>query len=233
MSKRHGATSVEQYRNLGYLPEALVNFLALLGWSPEGEEEIFTRQQLVEKFSLDRVAKNPAVFDVDKLNWLNSHYLRELSPVVLTELCLPHLIKAGYVPGEIDEDQRNWLIAMVGAVQEYLSCAAQVVDHVAVFFTENIVVDEEGKEVLRDPEIPQVFAAFAGKLAALETIEEQAVQAILKAITKELKVGGKKVYMPIRIALSGQAHGLDLLKLIVLLGKERVLARIDAAGKLL
>jgi len=108
MSKRHGATAVEQYRNLGYLPAALVNFLALLGWAPEGEEEIFSREELIAKFSLDRVAKNPAVFDVDKLNWLNAHYLRQAGPAVITELALPHLEAAGYITLPLTDERRGW-----------------------------------------------------------------------------------------------------------------------------
>lgn len=232
MSKRHGATSVEQYRSLGYLPEALVNFLALLGWSPVGEEEIFTSEQLIEQFSMDRVAKNPAVFDSDKLNWINSHYIRLLSPEALTELAMPHLKAAGYVNEPLTVERKEWLTAVVAAVQEYISYAAQIIEHVDVFFAESVVFEnEEVKEVLRDPDIPQVMDAFRDKLAALETLDEAAIKVILKSITKELKLGGQKVYMPIRIALSGKAHGLDLLRLIVLLGKERTLTRLAASLK--
>jgi nondiscriminating glutamyl-tRNA synthetase len=231
MSKRHGATSVDQYRALGYLPEAIVNFLALLGWAPPGEEEIFSREQLIEHFSLDRVAKNPAVFDIDKLNWLNSHYLRQLSPEVLTEMALPHLEAAGYLNSPLASD-REWLVSVVGAVQEHVSFAAQVVDHVAVFFADTVSLEnEEVTQVLRDPESPQVMDAFSSRLPALEALDEAGVKAILKGITKELKLGGNKVYMPIRIALTGTAHGIDLPRLIVLLGKQRTLARLQATLK--
>lgn len=232
MSKRHGATSVDQYRALGYLPEGIVNFLALLGWAPPGEEEIFSREQLIEHFSLDRVAKNPAVFDIDKLNWLNSHYVRQLSPEALAELAMPHLVAAGYVTEPVTGDRREWLVQVVGAVQEYVSYAAQVADHVAVFFNDVVQLEnEEVAQVLRDPDIPQVMDAFSARLSALETVDEASVKAILKGITKELKLGGNKVYMPVRIALTGTAHGLDLLKLIVLLGKERTLSRLQATLK--
>ncbi len=227
MSKRHGATSVDQYRALGYLPEAIVNFLALLGWAPPGEEEIFSREQLIEHFSLDRVAKNPAVFDIDKLNWLNSHYIRQMSPAALTELALPHLAAAGYLSGPLAAD-REWLVRVVAAVQEHVSYAAQVVDHVAVFFAAAVSIeDEETAQVLRDPDIPQVMDAFASRLAALDVLDEAGVKAVLKGITKELKLGGSKVYMPVRVALTGTSHGIDLPRLIVLLGKERTLARLQ------
>jgi len=232
MSKRHGATSVDQYRQLGYLPEALVNFLALLGWSPAGEQEIFSLPELVEQFSLDRVAKNPAVFDVDKLNFINAHYLRQIGPERLTEMALPHLVTAGFVEESMSAEKKAWLTQVVAAVTEYVSYAAQVPEHAAVFFRDQVEFEsDEAREVLRDSDIPQVMAVFREKLLALDVVDEAAVQGILKSITKELKVGGKKVYMPIRVAVTGQVHGPDLLKLIVLIGRERVLARIDTSLK--
>jgi len=232
MSKRHGATSVDQYRSLGYLPEALINYLALLGWAPGGEEELFSREELVAQFSLDRVAKNPAVFDINKLNWINAQYMRRISPEELTELAMPNLVAAGFITASPTAEQKSWLIAAVAAVQEYVSYAAQLVEHVAVFFVDTVTFEnEEVKEVLRDPDIPVVMDIFRTKLADLETVDESGVKAILKGIVKELKLGGNKVYMPIRIALTGNAHGLDLLKLIVLLGKARTLARIEATLK--
>jgi len=230
MSKRHGATSVDQYRKLGYLPQAIVNFLALLGWAPEGEQEIFTLEELVEQFSMDRVAKNPAVFDIDKLNWINAQYLRKASPELVLDLALPHLVAAGYVTEPIAADQRAWLTQIMAAIQEYISYGAQAVQHVEVFFKDEFEFEsEEAAELLCDPDIPQVVAAFREKLTALENLDPAGVQAILKAITKELKVGGKKVYMPIRIALTGKMHGPELINIIPILGKERTLSRIAAS----
>ncbi len=228
MSKRHGATSVEQYKSLGYLSGALVNFLALLGWAPEGEEEIFSREELIQKFSLDRVAKNPAVFDVDKLNWLNAHYLRQAGPSVITELALPHLEAAGYISLPLAEEQRAWLEQAVAVVQEHISYAAQAVDHLAVFFKDEVTLEsDEAREILRDADIPQVMAAFRERLTALPAVDDAAVKGVLKGIVKDFKLGGNKVYMPVRVALTGQAHGPDLIRLIVLLGRERVLARME------
>ncbi|MBP2645662.1 MAG: gltX [Firmicutes bacterium] len=227
MSKRHGATSVEQYRNRGYLPEALVNFLALLGWSPNGEQEIFSPEELINEFSMDRVAKNPAVFDLDKLNWINAHYIRKASPESVLELALPHLEQAGFVALPVIGEQKKWLTAVVATVQDYISYAAQVVDHAAIFFADTVTLEnQEAGEVLQDADVPRVMADFRAKLEALDTLEEAAVQAILKSVTKEMKLGGKKVYMPIRVALTGQMHGPDLPKIIVLLGKEKVLERL-------
>ncbi|MBP2655069.1 MAG: gltX [Firmicutes bacterium] len=232
MSKRHGATAVEQYRSLGYLPEAVVNFLALLGWSPSGEQEIFSAAELIAEFSVERLAKNPAVFDIDKLNWINAHYIRKASPETVLELALPHLEAAGFVQTPLAPEKRTWLTEVVATVQEYISYAAQVVDHSAIFFADKVELENEAaKEVLLDPDLSKVMAVFCAKLMALETLDEAGVQAILKSITKELKLGGKKVYMPIRVALTGQVHGPDLQRIIVLLGKERVIDRLEGTMK--
>ncbi len=228
MSKRHGATSVEQYKNLGYLPEGIVNFLALLGWSPIGEEEIFSTEELIQEFSMDRVAKNPAVFDVDKLNHINAHYIKQANPEFVTELALPHLRAAGFIGEELTDAQHQWLVKVVAELQGYISYAAQITEHIDVFFNDDINFEnQEAHEIMKDADIPKVMEAFKAKLAALEPVEPAAVQAILKGITKELKLGGKKVYMPVRIAITGKMHGPELINLIPLIGKERTLARMD------
>jgi nondiscriminating glutamyl-tRNA synthetase len=227
MSKRHGATSVDQYRKLGYLPEAIVNYLALLGWSPVGEQEFFSLDELIEQFSMDRVAKSPAVFDVDKLNYISAQYIKKASPEVVTELAIPHLKEAGYIGDEISIDQKAWLIAVVGELREYISYGAEIVTHIDIFFNDDINFEnEEAAEIMRDADIPQVMDSFREKMQALEVVDAPAVKALLKSITKELKLGGKKVFMPIRVVLTGKMHGPDLDKIISLIGRERILTRL-------
>ncbi len=227
MSKRHGATSVEQYKALGYLPEAMVNFLALLGWSPPGEEEIFSSAELIELFSLDHVAKNPAVFDIDKLNWINSHYLKKLDLDTLTDMALPHLKAAGLIGDDISAERMDWVRQVVGAVRDYVSFAAQIPEHAAVFFNDDITMEnEETAAILQDQDVSRVMDEFVTKLASMENIAGEQVQATLKAIGKELKLGGKKVFMPVRVALTGKMHGPELVSLIPLLGIGRTIARI-------
>ena len=228
MSKRHGATSVEQYKNMGYLPEALVNFLALLGWAPNSEQEIFSLEELVEQFSLERVAKNPAVFDIDKLNWINSCYIKKIGPERLMELAVPHLKAAGYINDEFLAANSCWLIGVVAAVQEYVSYAAQVVEHVDIFFNDQFDFEStEAHDSLRDSDVQRVMAVFKERLAGYGEIEPECVKTIIKGIGKELKMPGKKVFMPIRIAITGKMHGPELFNIISLLGKERTIKRID------
>ncbi|MHB9095222.1 MAG: glutamate--tRNA ligase [Eubacteriales bacterium] len=227
MSKRHGATSIEAYRSQGYLPEALINFLVLLGWSPVGEEEIFTLEELVEQFSLDRVAKNPAVFDSDKLNWINGQYIRKSSVERITDLAIPFLREAGYIKGEVTPDKYEWLKMVVASVQEHLAFVAQITDHVGIYFDDCIQMEsEEASAALKDDDVPQVMAAFRQKIVETEEITSENTKAMLKALTKELKLGGKKVYMPIRVALTGKTHGAELYDIIPILGREMILARL-------
>ena len=227
MSKRHGATSVDQYKALGYLPAAVVNFLALLGWAPPGEQEIFSSEELIALFSLDHVAKNPAVFDIDKLNWINSQYLKKLSLEEITDMALPHLRKAGMIGEELSVEQLDWVRQVVAAVREYVSFTAQIPEHAAVFFYDDIVMEnEESATILKDPDVERVMDEFLAKLSQLDAITGEQVQATLKAIGKELKLGGKKVFMPVRVALTGKMHGPELVALIPLLGVKRTIARI-------
>lgn len=230
MSKRHGATSVEQYKSLGYLPEAMVNFLALLGWSPPGEQELFSSEELIGMFSLEHVAKNPAVFDIDKLNWINAHYLKKLDLDTLTGMALPHLKSAGLVGEDGGTGRLEWVKQVVGAVRDYVSFAAQIPEHAAVFFQDDVVMEnEETAAILSDPDVPRVMEEFLARLEPLESVTGEQVQSILKTVGKDLKLGGKKVFMPVRVALTGKMHGVELISLIPLLGPARAASRIRRA----
>ena len=227
MSKRHGATSVVQYKEEGYLPEAVVNFLALLGWAPEGEEEIFSLERLIAEFSLERVAKNPAVFDLDKLRWINGMYIRNITIEKLVELALPFLQKAGYVSETLSSEEKKWVEQVMTALQERLSTIKEVAEQVKILLGEEVTIEnEEAAAVLKEETAPLVISTFREKLLALEEITPETVKALLKALTKELKLGGKFVYMPIRVALTGQMHGPDLNLVIAILGKELVVRRL-------
>lgn len=224
MSKRHGATSVDQYKNLGYLPEALVNFLALLGWSPAGEREIFSVEELIQEFSMDGVAKNPAVFDVDKLNYINEQYIKALTDERYYELCLPYLQAAGYTAGR---DER-WLRELVAFTKERVPYLSKVTDEVAFFFTDEFTFeDEQARAVLQEETAKGVVEIFIAQLKAAEQLDAAAVQIALKATVKESKLKGAKVYMPIRVALTGNVHGPDLAKSVALFGLDTCIARMQ------
>ncbi|MBM6823940.1 glutamate--tRNA ligase [Veillonella magna] len=236
MSKRHGATSVEQYKNLGYLPEAINNFLALMGWAPEGEQELFTTEELIKNFSMDRVAKNPAVFDIDKLNWINFNYMKKLTDEELYTLCLPSLQEAGYVSAQPDEAEKARLTMLCVCLKDHISYGAQIKEEAAMFFTDSISIDEEHRDdikaVLAEESCPTVLAAFSDKLKAMDEVTPEQVKAAIKAIMKETKLKGKFVFMPIRVAITGQMHGPDLNYIVPLLGRDTVLARLASVDTL-
>lgn len=230
MSKRHGATAVEQYQEKGYLPEALDNFLALLGWSPGGEEEILTIEALKQQFSLDRVAKSPAVFDLDKLNWLNGYYIRQAPLGEITDLAIPYLEKAGYIITPLSQQKYEWVKMVVDAVREYLACLSEITGHVAFFFADMIEVEEnEAKEVLVGEQVPAVLAALCEKVAGGGELTHSDVKSVLKEVSKETGAKGKQVFMPVRVALTGSTHGPALDQVMVILGKDKICSRLDRA----
>jgi nondiscriminating glutamyl-tRNA synthetase len=229
MSKRDGDTAVIDYQAKGYLPEAVVNFIALMGWSPAGEQEFFTLEEMIQAFSLDRVSKSPAVFDINKLNYISSHYIKNAEPERLAQIALPYLQEMEvFAQGELSEQEGAWLNHYVKAIVNHLSFMAQVKDFVHYFHGPTAPEPEgEALEILKGEQVSEVLNLFASKLKELEQINVDNTKALLKQITKELKLGGKQVYMPIRIALTGQMHGPELYDIIPLLGLENVLSRLE------
>lgn len=231
MSKRHGATSVQQYRDLGYLPDAIFNFLTLLGWTPAGDQEIFSRDELIQQFTLDRVAKNPAVFDIEKLNWINFHYMKQLDADQLYAVCLPHLQQAGYASADPSVEEVAWLKEICTAMREHVQYGAQIVDAAKVFFSDDYAPEnDETAAVLKEESAPAVLKMFRDELAALDEVTADTVQPLFKKIQKGLKVKGKFVYMPIRVAVTGVMHGPDLNVIVALMGRDKVIGRLDASG---
>lgn len=231
LSKRQGDVAVGDFLAKGYLPEALVNFLALLGWSPEDDREIFSMAELVEAFDLSRINKSGAVFDRDKLNWLNSQYIRALSSDRLTDECIPWLLKAGIISEEDVTNRREWIMEIAEVLRERLEYFAQVPEEAGLIFNRDFeIIDPEMKEILAAETNPVLWQALVEKLSETENLDAETAQGILKAIQKEHKaekIKGKMLYMPTRIMLTGQMHGPDLAKIMSVLGKEALLERLD------
>ena len=221
MSKRHGATSLVQYREMGYLPEALFNFLALLGWSPEGEQEILTKEELIRSFTLDRVAKSPAVFDMDKLNWVNQQYLKQKTTPELAALLRPYL---GEYTQDIESLDTFHYELLVESIRDHLVCLADVTKHLGAFFRA-VVPEAEAQQALESAGTLQVLEAVRDELPYFNNPAE--AKEFLKATVKKLKLKPKDVYMPLRCALSGQTHGPELPNLILIWGREECLRRLN------
>ncbi|WP_227938950.1 glutamate--tRNA ligase [Alkalihalobacillus deserti] len=229
MSKRDESIIqfVEQYKELGYLPEALVNFLSLLGWSPVGEEEIFSMKELGEQFTLERVSKAPAVFDTDKLAWMNNQYVQKAELDTVVNLALPHLVKAGRLPEDMTAEEKDWASKLIGLYQEQLQYGAEIVELTELFFKTEIEYNEEAQTVLDEEQVPEVLGQFLQELEAVEEFNTASIKAAMKATQKATGQKGKKLFMPIRVATTGQIHGRDLADSIELLGKGVVTARLQ------
>ena len=230
MSKRHGATSVDEYRKMGYLSDAVVNYLALLGWAPKGEQEIFTREELIEQFSMKRVSANDAVFDIEKLNWINFQYMKQLSPEELLELTLPFIINAGYITGPLSDEKKEWLKKVVWFVRDHLYYGAQTPENVKIFFEElPATTDEEMLDIMSRETSKMIIKSFAEKLSDLDTFNESSIKDVFSNLMKESGIKGKAAFEPVRIALTGEIHGPGLYTLIELFGKEKTIQRLKSS----
>ena len=219
---------IEQYEELGYLPEALFNFIALLGWSPGGEQEIYTKEEFIKIFDPSRLAKSPAVFDTHKLTWMNNQYIKQIDVDRLVEISLPHLIKARRLPENLTDEQKEWARDLIALHQEKMSYGAEIVELTELFFKEETEFDDEAKEVLSGESVPEVIKSFKQQIEQLESFEAEDIKAAMKAVQKETGQKGKNLFMPIRVATTGQVHGPDLPQAIHLLGKEKILSRLQA-----
>ncbi|MGX2957796.1 glutamate--tRNA ligase [Peribacillus sp. JNUCC 23] len=219
---------IEQYEELGYLPEALFNFITLLGWSPSGEEEIFSKEEFIKMFDADRLSKSPALFDTQKLTWMNNQYVKQLDVSRAVDLSLPHLVKAGKVSAELSEEEAKWVYQLVDLYQEQMSFGAEIVELSQLFFKEELDFEGEAKEVLAEEQVPEVMQAFLQELDTLETFTADEIKKAIKAVQKSTGQKGKKLFMPIRAAVTGQTHGPDLPKAIALLGKKKIKQRVES-----
>ncbi len=232
MSKRHGATSVDEYRKMGYLPDAVVNYLALLGWSPVGEQEIFSREELISQFSMKRVSANDAIFDIEKLNWINFQYMKKLSPEELLEIALPFIINAGYVTLPLTEEKKDWLKQVVWLVRDHLYYGAQVPENVKVFFEDlPDVENEELLSIMQQETSIKIIKSFAEALSRLDVFDEDSIKNCFSGVMKETGIKGKAAFEPVRIALTGSTHGPGLYTLIALFGREKAIKRLEDGFK--
>ncbi len=227
LSKRHGDTFIGEYRAKGYLPEAMVNFLALLGWSPPGEQELFSRDEIIELFDISRVAKSAAVFDVDKLKWMNSHYIKEADGNRLLDLITPYLVESEFISEEEIEQNRQWLINAVDLVKEKAATLSEIPEQLDIFYGEKIELSQEAREFVEQNHIPELLEELENNLNKLDEFEADSIKQAIKQAGKVVGVKGKQLFMPVRIAVSGQMQGPELDQLIALTGKELTINRIE------
>jgi len=224
LSKRHGACSIAEYREMGYLPEAIANYIALLGWSPRKDTDIFSLDEGISIFDVKDLGKASSRFDKAKLDFIGGHYIREADLDRLVDLAIPFLTKTGYIREDEDVDRAK-IKAIVDAVRSRLSHMGQIADEARVFF-EAPALDADGKAALADGDARKVLAA-AGQMLEADSVES--LIASVKAIQKETGVKGKLLYIPLRIALTGEDHGPELDLIAPILGTEECRRRVLSA----
>ncbi|NPA52914.1 MAG: glutamate--tRNA ligase [Aquificae bacterium] len=221
LSKRHGAVSVRAFKEEGYMPEALFNFLALLGWHPKEDREILSKEEIIKEFDIKDVHKSPAVFDRTKLRWLNGVYIREIISLdELTRRAEPFFKKFGYIA------DFEYYKKVLNAIRDSIETLSEIKDRARPFFVQEFEFDEKTKEELKSETAYKVIQKFYEKIKDRDSLTSQDFKKIMKEIQKELGVKGKQLYHPIRLALTGEHSGVGLDLLIDVIGVEEVKARI-------
>ncbi|MGI8775240.1 MAG: glutamate--tRNA ligase [Actinomycetota bacterium] len=220
LSKRWGDVSVAAYREQGFLPEAMVNYLALLGWSFDDKTNIFSRDELIERFSLERVGKNPAAFDVPKLEWLNMHYIKEMDTDRLAELLVPFCERAGFA---VPEEERSKLVAIAPLLVERLKRLEEAPPMVRFLF-ERSEPDEKARKALDGQE--EYLAAVADRLEAAPVWTTGAIEGTMRELAEERELKPKKAFQPVRAAVTGTLVSPPLFESLEILGREETLARL-------
>lgn len=230
LSKRHAATALTEYREAGFLPEAMFNYLAILGWSPDGETTIFSREEAIEKFDLVNVSKNPAAFDLNKLTWMNGEYIRAMEPGRFTELARPHVEQA--IGRELTEDEWVTFGEIAPLVQERTKLLPEAGEQVTFLFEDFDAYDEKSwNKVMTKEGVDQVLDEGTAALTALETWEVETIESALRTIPEKLGIGAGKTFQPLRVAVTGSSVSPPLFESLAALGRERTLERLGRARK--
>ncbi len=225
LSKRQGDVAVEDYRSKGYLKEAIVNFVAFLGWNPGDEREVFTLDQLIHDFSLERVGKAGAVFNVEKLNWLNQQHIRLLSDETLAEMFRPMLEAKG-----IRISDEAYFLRVIGLLKEKLTFPQDFGEYSTYFFEDPKTYEEEGIRKYWEPETPERLVRLAEILDGTQDFSHDTIETAMKRLADELQIKTSKLIHPARLAVSGKQVGPSLYELMSVLGKETVVRRLRTAS---
>lgn len=221
LSKRQGDVAVEDFLKKGYLPEALLNFVALLGWHAKGDDELYTMDKLEKEFSLKRISKAGAVFDIEKLNWMNGHYLRELELGYIAIKAKPFFIEAG-----LDITDNEKYLKIVDVARNRISTLSEIIETAKPFFTIS-TYSEEDQQIIDNENSQKLFSFWLKNLKTMESITEENINQLLTRSTEELDIKGKDLYFPLRLALFGSVHGPELPVIFDILGKNEVINRLQ------
>ena len=223
LSKRNGDASFMDLYNEGYLPEAIVNYLVLLGWSPNSNQEVFSMDELIKEFSPERISKSSSQYDVKKLNWFNAQYIKKLEDDKYLELVMPFL-KEAY---DLTNKSEEWIKHLALIYKNHINYGKQIVSDVSLFFDKETKPSEECIEFMKNEEIPTVINAFKQEIEAISDWNIENISNAINNVKEKTGVKGKMLYMPIRIKVSGIMHGPELPDTIFLIGKDTVVERLS------
>jgi glutamyl-tRNA synthetase len=224
LSKRHGAMSVTAYRDMGFLPDAFINYLARLGWS-HGDQEFFTRRELVEKFNLENIGKSAGVFDIDKLTALNADHIRATPVRQLAPRVLPFFKDKGY-----DAADDDYLAGIIGTLHTRSKTLLEMAEGAHFYYRDDVrPYDEKAARKFLTPETARVLSLLAQQLGALDDLAEKTQEEAFKKVMEDTGLGFGKIAQPVRVALTGNTVSPGIFEIIAVLGKARVMARLKAA----
>ena len=231
LSKRHGATSVGEYRERGILPWAMVNFLALLGWSPGQDEEIFDVPELISRFDLADVQKRSAVFDTRKLEWLNGQHISRASAEALDAIVTPRLVATGLVDEATLANRKEWYLRLLDLLKVRARTFDDFVRQARPYFEKDVEYEEDAtrKHWRRPDEVAANLAALRDRFARVDDWRQEELEPALRGLAQELGIGAGKLIHPLRIALTGMAVSPGIFEVLGAMGRARTLERIDAA----
>ncbi|MGE5558598.1 MAG: glutamate--tRNA ligase [Bacillota bacterium] len=237
LSKRDGAVTILEYRDRGYLPEAVFNFLLLLGWNADSATEIFDdREKLIEIFDIKRINASPAAFSPEKLDWFNGVYIRKLPLEELAQRCLPFLQSSGLIGKPAQDKEYRYLIRILPLVRERMKLLTDIPDLTGYFFRDEVTIENPPDLIPKHTEkagVVTVLDQAADRLGGLADFSEPALEDELRALTEELKLTTGQVFMPLRVAVTGRTASPGLFETLAAVGKERVVKRLKNALKVL
>jgi glutamyl-tRNA synthetase len=230
LSKRHGAAAVTDYSKKGYLKEAVVNFIALLGWSPGDDREIMTLDEMIESFSLERINPSNAIFDIDKLTWMNGEYVRACENHKLVDLVRPFLVEAGLTTHLWINSRWDWMMKFVRILKERCPLLTDFVEKGRFFFVDRFSYEEKGiKKHFADPQVVERLSTWAESLESLDDFSAAPIEEALRELSEKLDIKAALLIHPTRLALSGSTAGPPLFEMMELLGREECVKRLKKA----
>lgn len=228
LSKRHCATSIMDYRKEGILPEGLLNYLILLGWSPGGDRELISLEETVKKFELKDVNKTASVFDINKLLWINGQYIKKMDVSRLSNMLEDIIREGGLIKGDFDKD---WFKRIVRLYQTRIRTLSDFIELAGFFFKDEPEYDDGAVEKYFDKDTPELLQRVTERFSSLEVFDETSVEGCVRSLADELGIKAARIIHPIRVSVTGRGVGAGLFETISLLGKERTIKNLKTALK--